>query len=90
MLFRSLVRAWLLLPGLLSAAGCTTAVVSLAPPAKLPPSLWQCPAQPPPPVDTADDATFFSWVGATIIAGQGCRNALSVAHTAIEGTNGRR
>ena len=90
MLPRFLARAWLLPLVLLSLAGCTTAVVSLAPPVKLPPALWQCPDQPPPPVDTADDATFFSWVGATIAAGQGCRSALSIAHTAVEGGNAQR
>jgi len=69
----------------LSLTGCTTSVVSLAPPPKLPPALWQCPAQPPVPASTADDATFFSWVGSTMLAGQGCRDALATAHTAVEG-----
>ena len=68
-----------------SLLGCTTAVVSLAPPAKLPPNLWQCQAQPPLPSDTASDATFFGWVGATMQAGQSCRDALATAHTAVEG-----
>ena len=85
MLRRYLTRASLLLLAMLSASGCTTAVVSLAPQAKLPPALWQCPAQPPIPPDTASDATFFSWVANTMVAGQACRSALAIAHTAVEG-----
>ena len=88
MLCPSLTRASSLLLAVLSVAGCTTPVVSLAPRAHLPPALWQCPAQPLPPADNASDATFFSWVAGTMIAGQGCRDALSIAHTAVEGGYG--
>ena len=86
MLRPSLTRASSLLLATLSLPGCgSTAVVSLAPRPQLPPALWQCPAQPVQPTDDADDATFFSWVAATWVAGESCRSALAIAHTAVEG-----
>lgn len=82
---RFLTLAWLPLLAVPFLPGCTTAVVSLAPRQTLPPSLWQCQAQPAPIPDDADDATFFSWVAATWVAGESCRSALAIAHTAVEG-----